>query len=87
MEKALWRNKKDELDSGLVSDVTPFSLYPCLYFQERRCTDIKKKVDEWQFFRKLSGHVAYNKKCLHCKRKCKQSYRVEILRCLLFDKR
>ena len=25
----------------------------------------KKKQDEWQFFRKPSGHIAYNKKCLH----------------------
>lgn len=47
----------------------------------------KKKQDEWQFFRKPSGHIAYNQKCLHCKRKCKQSYRVVILRCDLFDKR
>lgn len=87
MKMALWRNRRYELGEGLVSDVTPFSLYPCQYFCERRYTDIKEKVDEWQFFRKPSGHIAYNKKCLHCNRKCKQSYRVEILRCLLFDKR
>ena len=84
---ALWRNKQYELGERLVSDVTPFSLYPCLYFLRKESTDIKKKVDEWQFFRKPSGHVAYNKKCLHCKRKCKQSYRVEIIRCPLFEKR
>ena len=84
---ALWRNRWYELGERLVSDVTPFSLYPCLYFLRKEDTDIKKKVDEWQFFRKPSGHVAYNKKCLHCKRKCKQSYRVEIIRCPLFEKR
>ena len=43
MKMALWRNKKDELDSGLVSDVTPFSLYPCLYFLRKEMHRYKEK--------------------------------------------
>ena len=43
MKMALWRNKKDELDSGLVSDVTPFSLYPCLYFLRKEMHRYKGK--------------------------------------------
>ena len=84
---------KLKLGDGVLHDLTLYRMLrlfhytPVSIFCERRYTDIKEKVDEWQFFRKPSGHIAYNKKCLHCKRKCKQSYRVEILRCLLFDKR
>ena len=45
------------------------------------------KYDEWEFYRTPRGHISYNKKCLRCKRKCKQSWRVVIVRCPLFVKR
>lgn len=40
MKMALWRNRRNELGEGLVSDVTPFSLYPCQYFFEKGGTPI-----------------------------------------------
>ncbi len=43
-----------------------------------------KKKDSWQFFRKPSGKIAYNKLCLRCANKCKQSWRVEIIHCPRF---
>ena len=43
MEMALWRNKRYELGEGLVSDVTPFSLYPCQYFLRKEVHRYKGK--------------------------------------------
>lgn len=39
------------------------------------------KHDEFEFFRTANGHISYNSKCKQCKQDCKQSFRVEILRC------
>ena len=43
MKMALWRNKRYELGGRLVSDVTPFSLYPCLYFLRKEMQRYKGK--------------------------------------------
>ena len=44
-----------------------------------------KKIDEMAFFRKPSGKIAFNDVCKHCANQCKQSYKVEILRCPLYE--
>ena len=43
MKMALWRNRRYELGEGLVSDVTPFSLYPYLYFLRKEMHRYKEK--------------------------------------------
>ena len=43
MKMALWRNRRYELGEVLVSDVTPFSLYPCLYFLRKEMHGYKEK--------------------------------------------
>ena len=37
--------------------------------------------EETQFYRTASGHISYNSKCKQCKHACKQSFRVEIVKC------
>ena len=45
------------------------------------------KSREWEFFRDESGRIAFNPKCNECAMNCKQSYRVELVRCPVFVKK
>ena len=36
---------------------------------------------DWAFFLNDRGRKSYNEICLHCMRKCKQSFRAAILKC------
>ena len=64
MKMALWRNQKDELDSGLVSDVTPFSLYPCLYFLRKEMHRYKGKDRRMAVLPKAFGTHCLQQKVL-----------------------
>lgn len=47
----------------------------------------EKRKRELAFFLTESGRIAYNKLCLCCKHKCKQSYRAVVVQCRRFEKR
>lgn len=42
-------------------------------------TDEEK--EDWAFFINEKGEIQYNTKCTKCPRKCKQSYRINKLKC------
>ena len=45
----------------------------------------KKEKQEWNFFIKSNtGRRTYNRLCLKCKKKCKQSYRAVVVYCRKF---
>lgn len=49
----------------------------------------KKEADSigWKiFFTDASGCIRYNKKCMGCSRKCKQSFRAKVVCCPVYDR-
>lgn len=46
-----------------------------------------KTIDKLEFFKNEEGKIRYNDICKKCQNKCKQSFRVEILKCPAFERR
>lgn len=46
-----------------------------------------ENTDIYEFFKTAKGHVKYNETCKHCTYDCKQSFRVEIVKCPKFVKK
>ena len=41
----------------------------------------KKRKEEWAFFLKDNGRIAFNELCRRCARACKQSFRAIVVEC------
>ena len=47
----------------------------------------KKRKLEWAFFLNERNRITYNKLCLRCQKKCKQSFRCLVIQCPKYEKK
>lgn len=47
----------------------------------------KHTGQEWVLFRNQAGRIQFNPICHGCKRRCKQTFRAEIVRCSRYESR